>query len=104
MSVGIDMIPKVADSARSASVSTFANTRSGCSSDADSKTGPNTRQGPHQDAQKSTKTVSFDDTTSSKLSAVRFTVGILKSSPWASPGSSTEIPCGYSRATGDAGG
>ena len=40
-----------------------------CCSEAFSKIGANIRHGPHDDAQKSTNTVSLDDTTSAKLYA-----------------------------------
>src|SRR5665213_2291696 len=63
-----------------ASVSTLPNTMSGYRSDAASKMGPNIRQGPHHEAQKSTSTVAFDDTTSSKFSLVRSTVATHHSS------------------------
>src|ERR1035438_6598737 len=71
------MIANDPASSRSASVSTLANTISGYSTDAASKTGANVRHGPHHDAQKSTSTMSFDDKTSSKFFAVRLTVAML---------------------------
>ena len=49
---------------RSASVSTLANTMSGCFSDAASKVGAKARQGPHQAAQKSIATGLVDCMTS----------------------------------------
>jgi len=58
------------------SVFTLANTMSGCSSETSSKVGPNCMQGPHQEAQKSTITVSFSVTIDSKLSLVNATVAI----------------------------
>src|SRR5487761_1062401 len=67
MSVGIDMIPNRAASSCSASVSTLANTTPSWVSEAASKMGANIRHGPHQLAQKSTNTTSFDVTVSSKL-------------------------------------
>src|SRR5664280_3604701 len=80
MSVGIDWMPNEPARSNWASVSTLPNTMPGCCSDAASKMGPNTRQGPHHEAQKSTTTVAFDDTTSSKFSLVRSTVVIVHSS------------------------
>ena len=50
-------MPKLAASPDSSSVLTLPNTTSGCASEAFSNTGPNTRQGPHQGAQKSTSTI-----------------------------------------------
>ena len=47
----IDLMPKVAASSCCSSVFTLANTTSGCSSDIESKTGANWRQGPHPGAQ-----------------------------------------------------
>src|SRR5579875_2901860 len=68
------MIPNRAASSCSSSVSTLAKTRSGWATDAASKMGANIRHGPHQLAQKSTSTVSFDLTVSSKLPLFSATV------------------------------
>ena len=53
----MELIPKAAASSPWASVSTFPNTMPGWASEAFSKMGPNMRQGPHHEAQKSTSTV-----------------------------------------------
>src|ERR1039457_2457078 len=62
-----------------ASVSTLANTMSGCLSDAASKMGPKTWQGPHHEALKSMSTMSLDERTSSRFSLVSCTVAIIHS-------------------------
>ncbi len=54
--VGMDEMVKAAAISGSASVSTLPNTAPGCRPDAFSNTGPNIRHGPHQAAQKSTRT------------------------------------------------
>lgn len=61
---GFEQIPPLGPSDR------LAKTMSGYRSDAASKMGANMRHGPHHDAQKSMKTMSFPVTTSSKLSLV----------------------------------
>src|ERR1035437_4295185 len=76
MSVGIDRMPNELASSNWVSVSTFANTVSGCCSEAASYTGAKALQGPHHDAQKSTNTVSFARSTSSKFSFVSSIVAI----------------------------
>ena len=76
-SVGIERISKASASSGCASVSTLPNTTPGCCSAADSKIGPNRWQGPHHDAQKSTRTISLLETTSAKFSAVSSTVDML---------------------------
>src|SRR5579884_4464137 len=73
MRVGMDMIPKAPASSASASVSTLPKTIPGRAVEASSKTGANIRHGPHQDAQKSTITMSLASTVSSKLSLERLT-------------------------------
>src|SRR5579864_1555519 len=78
ISVGMDEIPNVAASSGSASVSTLPNTASAYRSDAFSKTGANIRHGPHQAAQKSTRTRPPPLTVESKLSAVSSTVAIVR--------------------------
>ncbi len=60
----------------SASVSTLPNTMSGCACEAASNTGANCRHGPHQDAQKSTSTMSLSSTAVSKVPAVNATVAM----------------------------
>src|SRR6266700_4074314 len=75
--VGIDVIPNDAASDCSASVSTLPNTASGCSAETRSKIGPNIRQGPHHDAQKSTRARSAPPITVSKFSAVSSTVAMV---------------------------
>src|SRR6266567_2858281 len=67
ISVGMDEILNCWASTVSASVSTLPNTASECFSDARSKTGANMRHGPHQEAQKSTRTMSAPPTTDSKF-------------------------------------
>src|SRR2546429_1663444 len=69
-SVGMDLMPAAAEISCSASVSTLANTMSGCASDACSNTGANLLHGPHQPAQKSTSTISCPLTVSQKVSPV----------------------------------
>src|ERR1035437_3191863 len=80
MRVGIDWMPNEPANSNCASVSTLPNTMPGCCSDAASKMGPNMRQGPHHEAQKSTSIVAFDPATSSKFSFVSSTVAIDHSS------------------------
>src|SRR6185312_13234103 len=70
----MDRIWAAAASCCSASVSTLACTMSGCFSDDAWKVGPNWRHGPHQDAQKSTSTMSLPATVSLNFSAVRSSV------------------------------
>ena len=72
----MDEMPNACASSVSASVSTLPNTASGYRSDALSKIGPNIRQGPHQAAQKSTRTMSALPTTDSKFSPVSSTVAM----------------------------
>ena len=55
--VGMERIPAAAARFRSASVSTLPNTMSGWVVAAFSKMGANIRHGPHQEAQKSTRTI-----------------------------------------------
>src|SRR5690606_29239229 len=74
--VGIEVICAAAASPCSASVSTLANTMSACCSDACSKIGANIRHGPHQDAQKSTRTMSLSLMVRSKFSAPRSMVAM----------------------------
>ena len=93
--MGMDWMPNEPASSCWASVSILPKTRSGWSSDACSKIGPNVRHGPHHDAQKSTRTVSFVDTTSAKFSLVSSTVAIACSLP-SSPGSVNAMPVGPS--------
>src|SRR5689334_12147482 len=69
----------VAASSCCASESTLPKTMPPCFSDAASNTGAKPLQGPHHDAQKSTRTMSFLVTTSSKLSFVSSTVAIKTS-------------------------
>src|ERR1035438_7122826 len=76
ISVGMDEMLNCWASAVSASVSTLPNTASECFSDARSKTGANMRHGPHQDAQKSTRTMSAPPTTDSKFWPVSSTVAL----------------------------
>jgi len=71
MRVGIEVIFAAADSACSASVSTLPNTMSGWVALACSKIGLKVRHGPHQDAQKSTSTISLSSTVCSKDEPVR---------------------------------
>src|SRR6266702_6725816 len=95
--VGIDVIPNDAASDCSASVSTLPNTASGCSAETRSKIGPNIRQGPHHDAQKSTRARSAPPITVSKFSAVSSTVAIV---PPSGPGHSADAPVAYGTDTG----
>src|SRR5579862_1221725 len=81
----MDMIPKRAASSCSASVSTLANTTPSCLLETSSKTGANIRQGPHQLAQKSTSTTSFEDSVSSKSFLPRLTVAIVRLLPVRAP-------------------
>src|ERR1035437_8108350 len=76
MRVGIDWMPNEPANSNCASVSTLPNTMPGCCSDAASKMGPNMRQGPHHEAQKSTSIVAFDPATSPKFSFVSSTVDL----------------------------
>ena len=76
ISVGIEVIPNMPASSCWSSVSTFANTASGYCSLAASKTGPNIRQGPHQEAQKSMNTRSLSTIVDSRVSLVRATVAM----------------------------
>src|SRR5271165_295721 len=85
ISVGIDRMPNEPAISGWLSVSTLPNTMSGCCSEAASKMGPNIRQGPHHEAQKSTNTVAFDDTTSLKFSSVSSTVATALSPPSPAP-------------------
>nr|BFE77813.1 hypothetical protein GCM10020093_004140 [Planobispora longispora] len=57
MTVGIEVISNPWARACSTSVSIFPNVMSSCFSDAFSKIGPNVRHGPHQAAQKSSRTI-----------------------------------------------
>ena len=76
ISVGMDEMLNCWASSVSASVSTLPNTASECFSDARSKTGANMRHGPHQEAQKSTRTMSAPPTTDSKFWPVSSTVAM----------------------------
>ena len=78
ISVGMDEMSNAAASSGCASVSTLPNTASGCRSDAFSKIGPNIRHGPHQAAQKSTRTRPSPLTVELKFSAVSSTVAIVR--------------------------
>jgi hypothetical protein len=69
MSVGIDVMSNELARPPSASASTFPNAMSVWVFDAFSKTGPNARQGGHQAAQKSRRTMP-SETTYSKVSMV----------------------------------
>src|ERR1019366_8017614 len=94
ISVGMDEMLNCWASSVSASVSTLPNTASACFSDARSKTGANMRHGPHQDAQKSTRTMSEPPTTDSKFWPVSSTVAmecLLVSTGYPLP----EYPLGY---------
>src|SRR3984885_10610672 len=71
ISVGIDRIWAAAASSCSASVSTLACTTSGCLSADAENVGANWRHGPHQDAQKSTSTMSLPLIVSLNCAAVR---------------------------------
>src|SRR4051794_546081 len=68
--VGIAWISAAAARLCSASVSTLACTTSGCFSDDAANVGANALHGPHQDAQKSTNTISLSVTVALNLSAV----------------------------------
>ncbi len=72
------MIRAAAASSCSASVSTFPNTTSEWTREADSNTGAKLRHGPHQAAQKSTRTMSLSRTVDSKSVAVRVTLAMVK--------------------------
>src|SRR5580700_12170412 len=74
--VGMDEMPKACARSVWASVSTLANTASGYRSEARSKIGPNILHGPHQAAQKSTRTMSALPTTDSNVSPVSSTVAM----------------------------
>src|SRR5689334_14992694 len=76
MSVGTELMPAVAANDEFSSMSTLANTMSGCLSDAASKMGPKLRHGPHHVAQKSTSTMVPCVTTCSNVSAVSVCVAI----------------------------
>ena len=77
----MELMPKAAASSSWASVSTLPNTMSGWASEAFSKMGPNMRQGPHQEAQKSTSTVPLPAMVASKLSRVSSMVGMADGLP-----------------------
>ena len=70
ISVGIEVMLAAPASCCSASVSTFPKTTSGCVVLAASYVGANWRHGPHQDAQKSTSTMSLSRTVFSNASVV----------------------------------
>src|SRR3954463_2919455 len=70
ISVGIERMSAAAASCCSASVSTFAYTTSGCSSDEAANVGAKALHGPHHDAQKSTSTISLSVMVSLNSSAV----------------------------------
>src|ERR1039458_9891772 len=76
ISVGMDEMLNCWASSVSASVSTLPNTASVYFSDARSKTGANMRHGPHQEAQKSTRTMSEPPATDSKFWPVSSTVAM----------------------------
>src|ERR1700722_8290492 len=76
ISVGMDEMLNCWARLVSASVSTLPNTASEYFSDARSKTGANMRHGPHQEAQKSTRTMSAPPTTDSKFWPVSSTVAM----------------------------
>lgn len=76
MRVGIDEMPAEAERACSASVSTLAKVISGYFSEAFSKIGPNIRHGPHQAAQKSTRTIPSFKISASKVWADKEIVDI----------------------------
>src|SRR6516165_4328939 len=78
ISVGMEEMLNAAATSGCASVSTLPNTASGYFSDAFSKTGPNIRHGPHQAAQKSTRTRPSPLTVELKFSAVSSTVAIVR--------------------------
>ena len=80
ISVGIDVIWKPLARSCSSSVSTFPKTMSSCLSDAVSKTGAKARQGPHQPAQKSTRTMPPSEIVCSKLSSVIVVVAMVAGS------------------------
>src|SRR3954452_4215070 len=77
ISVGIERMSAAAASCCSASVSTFAYTTSGCSSDEAANVGANALHGPHHDAQKSTSTISLSVMVSLNSSAVRSFVATI---------------------------
>src|SRR4029077_10502222 len=70
INVGIERMSAAAASCCSASVSTFAKTTSGWTSDDAANVGANALHGPHHDAQKSTSTMSLSVMVSLNCSAV----------------------------------
>ncbi|CPU64838.1 Uncharacterised protein [Mycobacteroides abscessus] len=76
MSVGIDVMLAAAARPRSASVSILPCTTSGFSSEDASKTGANILHGPHQSAQKSTRTMSFSLIVCSNVDSVSVCVAM----------------------------
>src|SRR5947208_12514933 len=77
ISVGMERMSAAAASCSWASVSTFAYTTSGCSSEEAAKVGANALHGPHHDAQKSTSTMSLSVMVSLNSSAVRSFVATI---------------------------
>src|SRR5437762_573585 len=77
--VGIERILNDAARSCSSSVFTFPNTMSACFSELASNTGAKPLHGPHQGAQKSTRTMSLPFTTCSKLSLVNAIVAMRRS-------------------------
>src|SRR5258707_8709835 len=77
ISVGMERMSAAAASACSASVSTFAYTTSGCSSDEAAKAGAKALHEPHHDAQKSTSTMSLSVMVSLNSSAVMSRVATI---------------------------
>src|SRR5258705_1257123 len=76
ISVGIERMLNAPASSCCSSELTFANTTSGCDSEAFSNTGAKPRHGPHQGAQKSMMTIGLPFTVDSKLSLVSSIVAI----------------------------
>src|ERR1019366_8511861 len=93
MRVGMDMMLRDLARAGSASVSTLPNTTSGCSSAAAPNTGAKARQGPHQAAQKSTRTMPSWFTVSAKVFALSAIVDMITSS--VTPGGILTTPLQY---------
>src|SRR5216684_2205740 len=79
MRVGIERMLNEAANSCSSSVFTFPKTMSVCFSEVASNTGAKPLHGPHQGAQKSTRTKSLFFTTCSKLSLVNAIVAMLES-------------------------
>src|SRR6185312_7179327 len=77
ISVGMERISAAAASCCWASVSTLAYTTSGCCSEEAANVGANALHGPHQDAQKSTSTISLSVMVSLNSSAVMSRVATI---------------------------